>query len=230
MTTVLVVDDDYRIADLHSSLVAQVSGYRVVGTVHSAAAAGESVRKHRPDLLLLDLYLPDGAGLDLLKQLRAEGMPVDAIVLTAADDIDRVREALRLGALHYLVKPFSLVRLREHLVRYQRLQRHLQAGSASQAVVDQAYELIRAGAEEPEPPSTGTSNPTVATIREALQNLGDWVSASDVADQVGISLSTARRYLSRLVESGKVEMSLRYGTAGRPVHLYRRRPRHGSAG
>jgi response regulator of citrate/malate metabolism len=225
MTTVLVVDDDYRIADLHSSVVAKVSGCQVVATVHSAAEAGESVHRHRPDLMLLDLYLPDRAGLDLLQQLRADGVPVDVIVLTAADDTDRVRQALRLGALHYLVKPFSLVRLREHLVSYQRLQRHLQQGAASQSVVDQAYELIRTCAATPEPPASGASNPTVVTIREALQALGDWVSASDIAARVGISLSTARRYLARLVESGKVEMSLRYGTAGRPVHLYR--PHHG---
>ncbi len=218
MTQVVVVDDDYRIAELHRAAVEAVNGYRVVATAGLAKVAVELVHRHRPDLILLDLYLPDGFGLDLLKRLRTDGVPVDAIVLTAADDMSRVREALRLGVLQYLIKPFSLSRLRDHLLAYQRLQRHLRWSPASQTVVDRAYQLLRTSGEE-EPARPG--NPTVQAIQEALRGHGDWVSACDLSHAVGISLSTARRYLSRLVELGKIELSLQYGTAGRPVHLYR---------
>jgi two-component system CitB family response regulator len=217
MTNVLVVDDDYRVAELHRGVAEQLGGYRVVATAGTLKSAAAAVSRYRPDLILLDLYLPDGFGLDLLKRLRAEGTAVDAIVLTAAEDISRVQESLRLGALQYLIKPFPLARLRDHLVAYQRLQRHLRWSQASQGVVDRAYQLLGTCGED----DSTSSNPTVQAIQDTLRDRGDWVSATDVSEQVGISLSTARRYLSRLVESGKTELSLRYGVAGRPVHLYR---------
>jgi two-component system, CitB family, response regulator len=216
---VVVVDDDFRIAELHSAAVTEVSGFRVDAVAHTAQAAADAVRRHRPDLLLLDLYLPDGPGLDLLKQLRADGIPIDAIVLTAADDMARVRDALRLGALQYLIKPFPLSRLHKHLVEYQRLQRHLRWAPASQTLVDRTFQVMRTGGEKEASPGGG--NPTVQAVLQTLQDEGDWTSANTVAEQVGTSLSTARRYLSRLVALGKVELSLRYGVAGRPTHLYR---------
>jgi response regulator of citrate/malate metabolism len=222
-----VVDDDFRIAELHSAAVTEVSGFRVDAVANTAKAAADAVRRHRPDLLLLDLYLPDASGLDLLKQLRADGIPVDAIVLTAADDMSRVRDALRLGALQYLIKPFSLPRLHKHLVGYQRLQRHLRWAPASQTLVDRTFQVMRVGGDKEEPAPGG--NPTVQAVLQAVQDEPDWVSANTVAEQVGISLSTARRCLSRLVALGKVELSLRYGVAGRPTHLYRRASRAGRA-
>jgi response regulator of citrate/malate metabolism len=224
---VVVVDDDFRIAELHGAAVAEVTGFRVDAVARTAEEAADAVRRHRPDLLLLDLYLPDGSGLDLLKQFRADGIPVDAIVLTAADDMARVRDALRLGALQYLIKPFPLSRLHKHLVEYQRLQRHLRWAPASQTLVDRTFQLMRAGSGKEAPATAG--NPTVQAVLQALPDEGDWTSANTVAEQTGISLSTARRYLSRLVAVGKVELSLRYGVAGRPTHLYRRVRRAGHA-
>jgi two-component system CitB family response regulator len=224
---VVVIDDDYRIAELHSEAVQEVSGFRVITIANTAKAGADAVRRHRPDLLLLDLYLPDGSGLDLLKQFRANGMPVDAIVLTAASDMSRVRDALRLGALQYLIKPFSLSRLREHLIGYQRLQRHLRWAPASQTLVDRSFQLMRVAPDREETQSGG--NPTVQAVLQSLDGIDDWISANGIADQVGISLSTARRYLSRLVALGKIELSLQYGVAGRPTHLYRRTCQAGRA-
>lgn len=219
MLRVVVVDDDYRLADLHSEVVRGVEGFQVCATAHTAAAAGNEVRQRRPDLLLLDLYLPDGCGLEVLRGLRADGVPVDAIVLTAAGDMARVRDAVRLGTLQYLIKPFSLPRLREHLIGYQRRQRHLQWTPASQGLVDRTFQLMRASAEQPEKRPEG--NPTVQSVLSALR-IDDWLSANDIAERIGISVSTARRYLSRLVALGKIELSLQYGVAGRPTNLYRR--------
>ena len=108
MIGVVVVDDDFRIAGIHAAYVGKVDGFQVLGQAHTAAEAVAAVDRLRPDLLLLDLYLPDEHGLDLVARLRAEGHPpVDVIVITAAKDADTVRAAMHGGALHYLLKPFS---------------------------------------------------------------------------------------------------------------------------
>ena len=100
MIRVVVVDDDFRIANIHAAYVGKVDGFEVIAQVHTAAEAVAAVDRLRPDVLLLDLYLPDEHGLDLVARLRRDGHPpVDVIVITAAKDADSVRAAMQRGAL-----------------------------------------------------------------------------------------------------------------------------------
>ena len=128
MIRVLVVDDDFRIADIHAAYVNKVDGFQAIAQAHTAAEAVGAVDRLRPDLLLLDLYLPDEHGLDLVARLRREGHPaVDVIVITAAKDADSVRAAMQGGALHYLLKPFSFPALRDKLLSYAQMRSRLNA-------------------------------------------------------------------------------------------------------
>src|SRR5207247_3526203 len=100
--------------------------------------------------LLLDMYLPDRTGLDLVRQLAAApggaGVP-DFILITAAKDIESVRSAIQLGAIYYLVKPFAFAALREQLEAYlQWRQRLSQAREADQETVDTLYSMLRSPA------------------------------------------------------------------------------------
>ena len=117
---VLVVDDDYRVADLHAQCTRSIPGFEVVGMAHTAATAIHQAQELRPDLVLLDQYLPDGRGTDIVGQLGC-----DVIMLTAASDADAVRAALGRGVLNYLVKPFSPDELGQRLRAYARYREHL---------------------------------------------------------------------------------------------------------
>ena len=126
MIRVVVVDDDFRIAGIHAAYVDKVDGFEAIAQAHTAAEAVGAVDRLRPDLLLLDLYLPDEHGLDLVARLRREGHPpVDVIVITAAKDADSVRAAMQGGALHYLLKPFSFPALRDKLLSYAQMRSRL---------------------------------------------------------------------------------------------------------
>ena len=224
---VLVVDDEPLLAEAHRAYVERMPGFEVVGVVHSgrdalrALAAGSTV-----DLVLLDFYLPDAGGLDVIRALRARGDLVDVIAVTSARDVDVVRAAVAGGVVQYLLKPFAFAAFRDKLERYADYRRQVgePGDEAAQADVDRALGLLR-GSEEaalPKGLSSGTFTAVVQAVREAEAPL----SASDIGDTLGISRVTARRYLEHLVDVGQAERAPRYGGTGRPEHLYawRRRP------
>jgi response regulator of citrate/malate metabolism len=221
MIRTLIVDDDYRVAGIHAAYVGRVPGFTVVGQAHSGGEVLDGIARLRPDLILLDLYLPDRHGLDVIRDVTdASGPRPDFIVITAARDVGSVRAAMRLGAAHYLVKPFGFGKLRNKLVTYQDLQRKLgQIGEASQEDVDALYAALRT-------PPTPTlpkrySAPTMQLVRLAVEEAPDDVGAADVASTVGVSRPTAQRYLAYLANEGLVALHLRYGGVGRPEQRYR---------
>ena len=221
MIRALVVEDDPMTASIHRSYVERVPGFEVVGEAHTGKSALELTRSLRPDLLLLDIYLPDMSGLDVLRALRDPREPhVDVVVVTAAKDVGTLRTAIHGGVIHYLVKPFFFDTLRERLEGYAALHGRLQRlREPDQYDIDNVFALLRSRGRHALP--KGISAPTLELVVAALRRADGEVTAVDVSRQAGISRGTARRYLEYLALSGAIELSLRYGTTGRPEHLYR---------
>jgi response regulator of citrate/malate metabolism len=223
MIGVLIVDDDYRVAQVHADFVARMPNMRVVGQAHTAAAALEAVVKHRPDLVLLDIYLPDLSGLELLQRIRRhdEHTP-DVLLLTAARDMPTVRKAMRAGALHYLIKPVNFGTLHQRLTAYIELyERRRVEGEIDQREVDRLFGLMRRGDSVGAVLPKGHSSPTAERVVAVLHETDESLSAVDVAQRVGISRATAQRYLSSLAQAEVVRLELNYGSTGRPEHRYR---------
>jgi response regulator of citrate/malate metabolism len=221
MIRTLVIEDDFRVAAVHAAHVERAPGFTVVDKAHTARDAADAIVRLRPDLALLDLYLPDGDGLDLIRSLtEIPGPHPDFIVITAARDADTIRGAIQLGAVHYLVKPFSYAKLRDRLAAYRELHRRRGAlGEASQDDVDALYAALRTPASLPLPKRHST--PTMALVRQAVERAKSDVSATEVAEILGISRPTAQRYLSYLAQHGIVRLDLHYGAPGRPEQRYR---------
>jgi two-component system CitB family response regulator len=215
----LVVDDDFRVARIHAARVGRVDGFECVGEVYSAASAREAIARLSPDLLLLDVHLPDEDGLSLLRSLQAAGTEVDCIIITAARDLATVRSAMSSGAVYYLVKPFSFEQLRAQLEAYQRWRQELDsARSASQAVVDSLYNTRSAAVRSAAP--APRLQPTMQKVLDAVKTAGGPVGAAEIADRLGVSRPTAQRYLGALERKGLVVLDLSYGTTGRPLNSY----------
>lgn len=215
MIGVIVVDDDFRVAQVHAEFADRVPGFRVLGTARTAAQARELIDEQNPDLVLLDNYLPDHDGVALLAELET-----DAMMLTAATDPATVRAAFAAGALNYLIKPFTAEQLAERLNAYARYHARLPVtgGATDQEEVDRAMRLLREG-DRPAAPK-GRSSLTTQLVLDALRNDGRARSAAEIADELGISRATAQRYLAALAQDGQVTMTLRYGVSGRPEHQY----------
>ncbi|MBC3992228.1 response regulator [Streptomyces sp. AC563] len=218
---VLVVEDDALAADAHALYVGRVPGFTVVGTVHSAAQARRALERTAVDLLLLDLYLPDGHGLRLLRTLRATGHGVDVIAVTSARDLAVVREGVSLGVVQYVLKPFTFATLRERLTRYAAFRATVTVGEASgQAEVDRALAELRAPQAPAELPK-GLTAATLQAVTEVLRAASAGISANATAEALGISRITARRYLEHLVDTGRAARTPQYGAVGRPELSYR---------
>ncbi|MFI8949462.1 response regulator [Streptomyces sp. NPDC053750] len=228
---VLVVDDDFMVARVHRAFVERVEPFRVLGVAGTGEQALTAVVELRPDLVLLDLYLPDVFGLDVIPRLRAAGHDCDVMVISAAREADAVRGAVRHGVVDYLLKPFEFEDLRVRLERYA-AQRGRLLGTVvrSQADVDRVLAKTAAPAAVAPALPKGMSVETADLVARTLRDADGTLSASECAALTGVSRVSARRYLEYFHTVGSAEVSLRYGVAGRPERRYRFRGPHPEPG
>lgn len=217
MIDVLVVDDDFMVASIHADFVARTPGFRVAGTAHTGKEALERIERLRPQLVLLDIYLPDMNGTAVLQQLREEARDVDVLVITADRDAETVKKALRGGVLNYILKPFDEETLRERLLNYARIVHDGLPPQSSQEELDRMFN-VQPGASSRAPKSIAAE--TVNLVEGILRDATGSLSASECAEASGLSRVSARRYLEYLASKGRATVTLRYATAGRPERRY----------
>lgn len=220
---VLIVEDDPKISEIHRRFVEKVAGFQVVGVANTLADAEEFVTLLEPELILLDVFFPDGSGIDLIWKIRARQQPVDLILITAAREIAPLQEAIRGGAFDYLIKPVLFGRFQETLNRFLQARRQLaEAPRLEQQDVDRllgARPTAAVSAREGLP--KGIDAITLDKVRQVFAEpplLG--LSADEVGRRTGMSRSTARRYLEFLVEFAWLRADLIYGNVGRPERKY----------
>jgi response regulator of citrate/malate metabolism len=218
----LVVDDDFMAASVHRAFAERVPGFEVVGEATTGNDALRLIDGLQPDLVLLDIYLPDLSGVDVLRRLRATAHAhVDVIAITSAKDVGVLREAMHLGVVHYIVKPFTFTTLRERLETYATVKKQLdRLEEAEQGEIDRLYRLLRTR-DSPESLPKGISAPTLAYVVGILRESAEGLSSAELAERANLSQGVARRYLRFLADSGTVDLTLRYAPAGRPEHIYR---------
>jgi two-component system CitB family response regulator len=200
--------------------VERVQGFELAGSAHTGASALESVDQLRPELVLLDIYLPDMSGLEVLRRLREDDHPpVDVVAITAAREVESLRAAMRGGVVHYLIKPFLFPTFEEKLLSYAAAhQRMTRIGHAQQGDVDRIFSALRSVRSEDLP--KGLADATLELIIQVLGRSQSGLAAAAVADAAGVSRVTARRYLDHLCQLGRAEVTMRYGGPGRPEHRY----------
>ena len=224
---VLVVDDDFAVAAVHRAYLESMPAFTVVAEAHSARQALRAAEELSPDLILLDIHLPDMSGLEVLQRLRARpaGQALDVIAITAAREVETVRAAMAGGVAHYLIKPFTLQVFRERLEGYAAQRQELRRRAARHATVRDQGEVDRllsaprlVGSSEDLP--KGLSRHTLAIVAEVLRDTEGDLSAGEAAGRCGLSRVSSRRYLEQLSVMGLAEVRPRYGTAGRPENGY----------
>jgi response regulator of citrate/malate metabolism len=220
---VLIVEDELLTYEALVEYLGRLPGFAVAGHARTGVDALHRLAVNAVDLVLLDIYLPDINGLELLRRVRGAGNTVDIIVVTRARELAVVQAAMSYGVMQYLVKPFTFNCMRHRLERYQtyRARRTDESLIVAQQDIDHLLGLFKVSGEAaalPKGISRESLRAVVAAVRTHLG--GAEVSAAEVATVLGASRITARRYLEYLVESGLMRRGARYHGTGRPKLEY----------
>jgi two-component system CitB family response regulator len=221
---VLLAEDDRQIAEIQRQFLDRIDGFEVIGMAHSLQSTREMTEILAPDLLLLDIHFPDGNGLDFVNQLREGKQQTDVILVTAARDVEMLKTAIYGGVFDYIVKPLIFDRIRESLERYrEQLTRLQELDTVDQSDIDAIMPRGRAASRQGEPAlPKGVDVLTLNKVRDFLASAEQSIAASDVGDRLGVSRTTARRYLEYLVSTRELQVDLSYGGVGRPERHYSR--------
>jgi two-component system, CitB family, response regulator len=223
---VLIVEDDLRIAEIQKRFIEQIEGFQAVGIAACYVEAKTLIEILQPDLLLLDVYFPDMNGLELLRELKLQSKQTDVIMITATKEIEKVQEAISIGVFDYIIKPLVFERFKQSLLRYQDYHEKLfQLGKGNHVVTQQQVDkLLRKEMNELNNEKSylpkGIDPLTLEKVMEVIGKGEAGLTAESVAKEIGVSRTTARRYLEHLVSIEKIEADLTYGTVGRPERVY----------
>nr|WP_275422400.1 response regulator [Paenibacillus mucilaginosus] len=225
----MIVEDDPVAAKIYEQFAAKLGSFRMIATAATGGQALELLQVVTPQLILLDVFLPDMNGMDVLRHVRQHGLKTDVILITAANDTDTVSEAIRGGAYGYIIKPILLDKFTATLEQYAQTRVQLgQRQTMEQHEVDRLFRPAAAagsggsGGEQTALPK-GIDKLTLKLVRDKLRTLEEPNGADEFAAVAGISHSTVRRYLEYLVSVGEVQVDIVYGTVGRPERKYSRR-------
>ena len=216
---VLIVEDDPMVADINRKFTEAVTGFVVAGTARNGQEALLLLEKEKPDLLILDVYMPEVDGISVLSLLRKSDIPVDVIMVTAAGDTETVARIMRQGVIDYIVKPFKFERYRAALESYLEFRKKLSHKSTlSQNDLDTMLS-VKTESQQDTPKNFHVQ--TMNSIIDFMLSHPEALSAEEVAAGTGVSRVTARRYLEYLVTQGRLQMLLDYVAVGRPIHRFK---------
>lgn len=226
--TVMIIEDDFRISAIHRQIAEDVDGYTVIKEARTAKEAKAFLQcgGPLPDLVLLDIYIPDVVGLDLFRYIRGQYPTISLIAVTAATESETVQNAIVGGVFDYIIKPVDASRLKRSLLSFQEKRAFL-AGRKTVHQKEIDYLIGTSFEEEERPPATKkkdlpkgidpiTLHKVIGLVRQEKQG----ITAVELSRQTGMGQTTARRYLEYLVSTRMLQPSLKYGTVGRPERQY----------
>lgn len=220
MYNVLITEDDFRVAGIWKEFTETVKGFAVADIAKDGEEALNLLKKTPVDLLVMDVYMPDIDGLQLLSEIRKMGMPLDVIVITAAKESDIIQRILRLGIVDYIVKPCVLERFQLALNRFESLRNTFHKEELEQAELDALLHGYQQSEDESRDLPKGMQEITLKRVMRCFDNNPYSRSAEEIAKSTGLSLATVQRYLRYMSMNDLLKKELTYGSQGRPEHKY----------
>lgn len=221
MIKVVIAEDDYRIGGIHEKFLSKVEGFQVIGTALNGEETLKLLTENEVDLLLLDIYMPDILGSDVMAEIRKRNLKVDIIIISAATEKDIVEQVIRYGAIDYILKPVEMQRFIATLERYKEMRKNLNNNMINQELLDNYFgffdEEETAFSETPK----GIDPITLEKVKKTISQINnEGITAEAMGERIGVTRTTARRYLEYLISQDRVKAELNYGTVGRPERRY----------
>lgn len=218
--SVLIVEDDPMVQEINKRFIAKLKDFRVIAVASHGEEALKMLETIKPQLILLDVFMSKVDGLTTLKEIRKRGVNSDVILITADKSVQTVQQAIRYGAVDYIIKPFRFDRFKEALQNYKRRKEKLQEREVfQQRDLDRILHSSQEQSENQLP--KGLNQVTLDSILAYLREHTEYLTSMELAQAVGIARVTARRYMEYLAEKRIVDIELEYGSVGRPIHKFR---------
>lgn len=219
MIKIAIAEDDFRVAQIHQAFLEKVGGMHIVGKAINASETLKLLKSHSVDLLLLDVYMPDQLGTELLHEIRLTHPGIDIIIITASNDKAFLEKALEYGVFQYLIKPVQLEQFKQTMERYKKKKRFMESTfEVNQEVLEHVFGYSAKEEAQSLPP--GIDSLTLGKVIKLIQSNSEGLTSESVGKKMGASRTTARRYLEYLVGVGHVRAESVYGIVGRPERRY----------
>jgi response regulator of citrate/malate metabolism len=220
MYKIMIVEDDPMVAMINEQFVNRCGDFSVTHRCSNGEDALAILEREPIDLVIMDVYMPRLDGIETLKKIREKDIPLSVIMVTAANDNSTVEEAVRLGAIDYLVKPFTFDRFKQALEKFRSGKQVLDADrTLDQKNIDILLGNAPAVRQEQEP--KGIQDKTRERLMDCLAVSGEWLTGEEISERTELSVVTVRKYMNYLVDTGEVQGRMNYETGGRPCMLYR---------
>lgn len=218
---VLIAEDDFRVSSIWQEFTTSVPDFQIAGEARTGEEALNLLLQKPVDLLIMDVYMPDMDGVQLLYKIRKQSMPLDVIIITAAKESDIIQRMLRMGVIDYIIKPCGFDRFQMALQQFKKFREALDRKELEQKQLDR---ILRPGSEIAESNRRklpkGLQEPTLKRVLKCFEQNPFSQSADDISKQTGLSPATVQRYLKHLDTSDMIKKELVYGSQGRPEHKY----------
>lgn len=227
---VLLIEDDPMVREVNKQFIERIEGFTLVGSAGNGIEGLEKIRALKPELVFMDVYMPEQNGMVTLGKIREEQLAVDVIAVTAANDMPTVQRILHLGVYDYIMKPFTFERIEQTLKNYraykfkmknmQELTQHDLDHLMQHRLPEQQNPQITSQKIEIGELPKGFNRATLDKVLAYIQESKEAVSAEEVATYIGTARVTARRYLDFLEKQSMLKVDIQYGSVGRPIHRY----------
>ncbi|MER2111986.1 response regulator [Solibacillus isronensis] len=225
---VLLVEDDPMVREVNRQFIERVEGFKVIDMASNGIKGIEKILELMPDLVVMDIFMPEQDGIETLRQIRQQNINVDCISVTAANDVQTIQQILHLGVFDYIMKPFTFERIEQTLIHYRQFKEKMHAaGDVTQAELDEIIGQVKVQKEEHNPNHMiaqelpkGFNRATMDKVLVYLKQSSGGASADDVATGIGVARVTARRYLDFMEKNHLIRVDIQYGSVGRPINQY----------
>ena len=227
--TVLLIEDDPMVSEVNRQFIERVPNFEVIASARNGRIGLEKIEQLSPQLVFIDMFMPEKNGLETLLEIRAKQYPIDVIAVTADNQIETITKCLRLGVVDYIIKPFTYERVERALLAYeQRLANFSETSALTQEGIDTILfhnTFTKSVSTVPDSDAVnelpkGFNKATLMKVLTYLKTSKGGVSADDVAANIGVARVTARRYLDFMEKQKLIKVEIQYGSIGRPINQY----------
>ncbi len=218
---VIISEDDFRVAAIHEQFLKKIEDVCVIGKALNGEQTLAFLKNNRVDLIILDIFMPDQLGTEILNEIRNNYEHIDVIIISAAFEKNYVEAAIRQGVLDYIIKPVTMERFRQSIENYKRKHQLFSSNELNQELIDKYFGFKNDSNDSNRELPKGIDPLTLQKVKGILKIFPNGVSAEEMGEKMGASRPTARRYLEYLTSIGEGSAELEYGIVGRPERKYR---------